>query len=159
MAPQPLFRQNNVVESKIMWNDLFLRTIKVVVLLCTGTGTDIQVICQHNGGVVWICENPNFEKVVFKIPSSADIDGRMQDVQSVLRAWFFRAGVQQFRHVEDSTGWRSGLRSHPLGRLNVTTPKPDSRGANQNETHETGGTPKHGTRLSSPKAQIWPNRD
>jgi hypothetical protein len=34
--------------------------------------------------------------MIFKIPSLADIGGRMQDAQSALRAWLFWAGVQNF---------------------------------------------------------------
>jgi hypothetical protein len=48
---------------------------------------------------VVICENPNLEKLIFKIPSSPDINGRVQDAQSALRACLSRAGVQNFRQV------------------------------------------------------------
>jgi hypothetical protein len=36
----------------------------------------MQPVLQYGGG---ICENPSLEKLIFKIPSPADIDGRMKD--------------------------------------------------------------------------------
>jgi hypothetical protein len=55
--------------------------------LGAGASIYIQVAYQHNGGggfgkiQIW-------KKVIFKIPSRADIDGRVQDAKSVLRAFF-----------------------------------------------------------------------
>jgi hypothetical protein len=56
-------------------------------------------------------------------PSPADIDGRMQDDQSALRAWCFWAGVQNCRQVVDSTGGRSGLRSVWSGPSGIASKK------------------------------------